>query len=112
MNYKYNRFPVGVKVGDFIQLESHFPDVFFQVDSVYPPQDDNHYWSIGYITHNKQLQQKLEFVNGGCSAVSRVVPEEFAIPTMISKNQRYHTHSGMYDPIFGWQPAVLCGRTS
>lgn len=97
-------FPVGLKVGDFIQTVRHFGDIFFEVLSVMPPIEDGGYWHITFARYGKYSgSMGSDWVNSA-GWIRRVVPAEMAVSVMVAKHQRFQASFGQYDPCYGFAP--------
>lgn len=107
MDGHHAEFPKGLKVGDFIQLTSHFSDIYFEVTGIIAPVDgdEKSFWSVDYITYDKygSLPRK-QWSNSGGSAVRSVIKAEMAIPVMLQKRLRFQCEMGQYDPFYGFAP--------
>lgn len=104
-------FPVGLKPGDFIQLTSHFGDIFFEVERVFPPDEPDGYWHVKFWTYRKYGAHPYTEWCNSASTIRRVVPAEMAEPSLITKHQRFKAHHGQYDPLYGYAPAGTPLRT-
>lgn len=103
----YAEFPEGLKVGDFIQLTSHFSDVFFEVARVIAPCDgeDRPFWMIDYVSYEKYAKHpRLVWTNCAGSKVRAVIKAEMAVPVLLQKRLRFHSHDGQFDPFYGFAP--------
>ncbi len=104
-------FPKGLKAGDFIQLNSHFGDIYFEVASVMDPGLTDGYWMIDYYTYDKYGgKPRKKWTNSGSSGVRRVIAAEMAVPTIMFKRARFHASVGQFDPCFGFAPAGVALR--
>lgn len=100
-------FPEGLKAGDFVQLNSHFSDIFFEVTIVLAPclDDARPYWSIDYVTYDKYgSQPRRVWTNSGGPGVRAVVKAEMAVPVLVRKHMRFHSEQGQFDPVYGFAP--------
>ncbi len=87
-----------IRTGDFIQMTSHFGDIF--CECLNPPFTEM--GSLGWVTYDKY--GKLPRAEWG-SGVRRVIQAEMAIPVMLFKRLRFQAQMGQYDPFYGFAPA-------
>jgi|JI8StandDraft_1071087.scaffolds.fasta_scaffold241812_1 hypothetical protein len=100
-------FPDGLRAGDFVQMNSHFQDIFFEVAGVLPPclDDLRPYWSIEYVSYDKYgSQPRRVWTNSGGPGVRAVVKAEMAVPVLTRKHMRFHSEQGQFDPFYGFAP--------
>jgi len=96
-------FPPGIKVGDFVQLDSHFGDIFFEVVSVI--DHPGAYWGITYVGYGKYSgTPEKRWTNSAGPGVRQFYPAEMAVPVMQFKRQRFKATFGQYDPFYGFAP--------
>lgn len=104
-------YPAGLKPGDFIQPETCFGDVFFEVASCYGPSQATSLWHVSYVTYDKHCRvPRTSWVNGAIG-IRRVIPSEMAVPVMFKKRLRFKASFGQYDPILGFAAAVPSPRS-
>lgn len=95
-------YPAGLKPGDFIQPETCFGDVFFEVASCYGPSQGTPQWHVSFVTYDKHSGvPSTSWVNGAIG-IRRVIPAEMAVPIMVKRRQRFKASFGQYDPIYGF----------
>jgi hypothetical protein len=98
-------FPPGIKVGDFVQTDSHFSDIFFEVTRVTAPDDDSDYWSVTFVSYEKYGGTPREQSVNSAGSIRQFYPAEMAVPVMLFKRQRFRALFGQYDPFYGFAPA-------
>lgn len=100
-----------IKPGDFIQTNSHFGDVFFEVvKAIYgdplPSSRGEDFCFITWVSYGKY--SGVPKADGGwttmASRIRCVIPAEMAIPVMMFKRLRFYAAHGQYDPIYGFAP--------
>lgn len=90
-------------VGDFVNFDKNFGDIFFEVLSVSRPQPGSTYWSITYAKYAKySAVMETRWENSASAKVRRVIPEENAVQTMIDQRLRFYSTLGRYDPFTGF----------
>jgi len=95
-------YPVGLKPGDFIQPETCFGDIFFEVVSCFGPSRGTPHWHVSYVTFDKYgSTPRTSWVNGA-TGIRRVIPAELAVPVMFKKRLRFKASFGQYDPFYGF----------
>ena len=108
-------FPEGLEVGDFIQLNSHFGDIFFETTAVHKPVDygsGRRYWSIYFVSYDKYAAKpRQEWANSGSSGVRKVVKAAGAREFFRERFLRFQAVDGQYDPCYGFAPVGTPLRT-
>lgn len=104
-------FPADLKTGDFIQLSTHFGDIFFEVIKVLPPLERSDYWHVVFVSYGKYAGLPKEDWCNSASRVRSVVAAEMAEPVMRFKHQRFHAVHGQFDPLYGYAPRGTPLRT-
>lgn len=100
----HGEYPTGLKPGDFIQTDSHFGDIFFEVMRCTPPLEGDRYWSVTFATYDKYSGVLREQWVNGASTIRRILPAEMAVPILRAKHQRFQASFGQYDPFYGFAP--------
>jgi hypothetical protein len=91
----------GIKPGDFIQLNQHFGDIFFEVISIFDVIHSKR--SVTYYKYPKYSNKsKDSFMVVSPDQVRKIIPAEMAWPSMYMNRQRFHAKQGKYDPIDGF----------
>ena len=88
-----------IKVGDFIQLRTHFGDIYCEVSSVYEGGK-----SGSYISYGKYDSKPHRESWHSAESIRRVVPAEMAMVTIVFKHDRFQASCGQFDPIHGFAP--------
>ena len=87
-----------IRAGDFIQMRSHFGDIFFEC--IFAPLS-----ATGSCTWVKYDKYGATPLREWGSDVRRVIQAEMAIPVMLFKRLRFQAQMGQYDPVYGFAPA-------
>lgn len=88
-----------IKVGDFIQLSTHFGDIYCEVSSVYEGGK-----SGSYLSYDKYGSKPHTESWNGFDSIRRVVPAEMAMVTIVFKHERFQASCGQFDPFYGFAP--------
>ena len=88
-----------IKEGDFIQLKTHFGDIYCEVSSVYEGGK-----SGSYITYSKYGSKPDTERWSRIDDIRRVVPSEMAMVVIAFKRERFQARSGQFDPFYGFAP--------
>lgn len=97
-------YPATLRPGDFINLNKHFGDIFFEVLTCRPPRDDDGYWHVTYATYDKYSGTMREERCNSASSIRAIIPAEMAEPTMVKLGLRWKSSRGQYDPLYGYTP--------
>lgn len=88
-----------IKVGDFVQLRTHFGDIYCEVSSVYEGGK-----SGSYLTYDKYGSRPHTEQWNRIDSIRRVVPAEMAMVVIAFKRERFQAKSGQFDPFYGFAP--------
>lgn len=92
-----------IQPGDFIQLDVHFGDIFFEVSHVFNGTGP---MFVSYCTYSKRSNRvRTISVVVTPDSVRRIVAKEMAEPVIMAKRCRFYASHGKYDPFYGYEPA-------